>query len=92
MLHRPPLRIRPRVAEHGEEGGAEEVVEEAEAFAALAPDGVGFVEDRRDAFLFGEGGERDKQVVQVLIPQVVYVCASSQPRDSPSIRRRSKEV
>ena len=53
----PPLRIRHRIAEHVKEGRLEEGVELVEGLAALRPQVIRRIQDRRDSLLFGEGGE-----------------------------------
>ena len=53
------LRIGPRIAEHLQEGGAEELVRQPDGLLPLPPDGVGLVEDGGDATLLGEGWQKD---------------------------------
>jgi len=48
----PPLRIGDRVAEHIEEGRAEEFVGEFDGLLSFAADGVGLVQNGRNALLF----------------------------------------
>ena len=52
-------RIGDGVAEHVEEGGLEEGVELGEGLAALGPQGVRRIQNRRNPLLLGEGREGD---------------------------------
>ena len=51
--------VRYRIAEEGEEGGLEEGVELGEGLAALGPQGVRRIQNRRDPLLLGERREGD---------------------------------
>ena len=53
----PPDRVGDGVAEHVEEGGLDEGVELGEGLAALGPQGVRRIQNRRNPLLLGERRE-----------------------------------
>ncbi len=59
------LRIRHRIAEHVEEGGAEELFGELEGLLAFPPQGVRLVQNPRDPLLLRQGREGDVEVRRI---------------------------
>jgi len=66
--------------------------EESEGSAALGAELVSLVEDGRDSALLGEGREGDWEVIQILVPEVVYVSARGKHGDSCTVFRGAKEA
>ncbi len=59
--------VNRRVAEHFEEDGLREVVEEGDGFAALSTEGVRLVEDGGDALLFRQRRLGHREILEVLV-------------------------
>ena len=85
--HLPTHRIGDGVAEHVEEGGLEEGVELGEGLAALGPQGVRRIQNRRNPLLLGEGWERDsKRLEQTAVKTKRYPVSAVQDNFRESVK------